>query len=457
MMTTGQIPTRITVVRLIAVCMIILLIAVLLNGGSELSVTAQAQSEERCAADVIVQPGDTLSTIAGRTLGNLGVYDAIISATNAKAADDPSYATIEDPNFLTVGWKLCVPDRRTVPALMTPTVTPTFTPTATPTYTPIPTQIIAPTPPALDLTAAEMHPLMIESMRQQRYPGSEIVIEEILAPGVNYSRYLASYQSEGNKIYALLTVPQGTKPESGWPVIVFNHGYIPPEIYRTTERYIAYTDAFSRNGYILFRPDYRGHGFSEGEATGGYGSPAYTIDVLNAVSSLKQYPDADPERIGMWGHSMGGHIALRAMVVTDDIRAGVIWAGVVGSYPDLLDRWRRSIGTAPPTISNQARRWRQELVEEYGAPADNPAFWASISPNSYIADLSGPIALHHGTADSSVPLEFSRILYQQIQAVGKDVSLFEYPGDDHNITANLSTALTRSVAFFDEHVKSLAQ
>ena len=196
---------------------------------------------------------------------------------------------------------------------------------------------------------------MIEVMRQQSYPGSDIVIEETLAPGANYYRYLASYQSEGNKIYALLTVPYGEKPVTGWPVVVFNHGYIPPEVYRTTERYIAYTDAFSRNGYILIRPDYRGHGFSEGEANGGYGSPDYTIDVLNAVASIKRYADADPARIGMWGHSMGGHITLRAMVVSDEIKAGVIWAGVIVSYPDLMTRWRRP-GIAPPPFNDPQSR-----------------------------------------------------------------------------------------------------
>lgn len=406
-----------------------------------------AQSEELCASTVIVQPGETLSIIAGRTMGNLASYTLIITATNQKAASDPSYATIDNPNLLTVGWKLCVPHGSGLPAGIAAGMP------KEPTATPVPTPIFAPTPPPLDLTLDEMNPLMIEYMRQQSYPGSEIVIEETLAPGINYQRYIASYLSEGHKIYALLTVPTALKPATGWPVIVFNHGYIAPDVYRTTERYIAYTDAFSRNGYIVFKSDYRGHGSSEGEATGGYGTPAYTIDVLNAVSSLKRYADADPKRIGMWGHSMGGQITLRAMVVTDDIKAGVIWAGVVGSYPDLLERWRRSTGTQPPLISNQARRWREELVEEYGSPETNPTFWAAISPNSYLTDLSGPIALHHGTADSSVPLEFSRILYQQIQAVNGEVSLYEYPGDDHNIAANLGTALARSVAFFDDHVK----
>lgn len=108
------------------------------------------------------------------------------------------------------------------------------------------------------------HPLSIQALREGVYPGSTITIEQTLEPGSNYQRYIASYKSEGLTIYALLTVPNGEKPESGWPVVIFNHGYIPPDQYRTTERYIAYTDAFSRNGYIVFRSDYRGHGNSEG-------------------------------------------------------------------------------------------------------------------------------------------------------------------------------------------------
>ncbi len=295
------------------------------------------------------------------------------------------------------------------------------------------------------------NPLSIETLRQGNYSGSDIVIEQKLPQGSNYERYIASYKSEGLKIYALLTIPNAKKPKTGWPVVIFNHGFIPPAEYRTAERYIAYTDAFSRQGYIVFRPDYRGHGDSEGLPSGAYGSNGYTIDVLNAVASIKRYKDADPDRIGMWGHSMGGFITLRSMVVNKDIKAGIIWAGVVASYPDLLYNWRKGSSTPRP-LSSGGRRWKQSLIEQYKEPEKNPKFWNSISANSYLSDISGPIQLHHGTSDTSVPVSFSEKLSSELEKAGKEVELYTYENDDHNLSNNLYIALQRSVEFFDKYL-----
>lgn len=303
------------------------------------------------------------------------------------------------------------------------------------------------------------HPLSVESLRMGEYPGSDLVLEQELPNGSNYQRKIVSYRSEGLKIYALLTIPIGEVPKEGWPAIIFNHGYIPPAEYRTTERYIAYTDVFSRNGYILLRSDYRGHGNSEGSATGGYGTNDYSIDILNAVSSLKKYPGVNPKKIGMWGHSMGGSITLKNMVVRNDVKAGVIWAGVVASYPDLVERWRRrSPQPSLPGNTNagpgRGGSWRQSLIESYGQPSDNPEFWNSLSANFYLKDISGPLQLHHGTSDSSVPVEFSRKLDTQLIEAGKTSELYIYEGDDHNLANNLGLALQRSVEFFDKHLKN---
>jgi dipeptidyl aminopeptidase/acylaminoacyl peptidase len=93
------------------------------------------------------------------------------------------------------------------------------------------------------------------------------------------------------------------------------------------------------------------------------------------------------------------------------------------------------------------------MVKLFGTPEESPELWATLSANDFLDRLSGPLELHHGTADSTVPIEFSRTLVEQAGAAGREVELFEYAGDDHNLSANLGVALRRSVAFFDEHLK----
>lgn len=365
----------------------------------------------------------------------------------------------------------------TAPATVTPTLTPS--PTAAATATPTPTSTATPSPTPTRTPTPE-HPLMVEVMRRRDYPGSPLTIEETLEPGDNYDRFIASYLSDGNKIYALLTVPHGARPATGWPIIVFNHGYIPPEEYRTTARYVQYVDYFARAGYIVFRSDYRGHGSSEGEARGPYSNPDYVIDVLNGMAAVRAHPAADPERVGMWGHSMGGYITLRAMVISDEIDAGVIWGGVVAPYPDLFNRagaLATAVAVDPLAVTATAEaaqatataramtatpafpggRWRNSLFDTYGTPEENPAFWDSISSNAYLRDTSGPLQLHHAVTDETVPAAASALLYDQMTALGLPVELYLYNNDSHDIDNNFYLAMRRSLEFFDRYVKGSDQ
>jgi len=293
------------------------------------------------------------------------------------------------------------------------------------------------------------HPMAISSLRKRSYPGGEFTIQEELQNGSNYERYIASYESEGLDINGLLTVPLRERPADGFPAVIFLHGYIPPDQYSTTASYPTYQATLARAGFVTYKPDLRGHAESEGEPVSAHFSEKYVIDTLNAIAYLKEYPEVDPGRIAYWGHSNGGEIGLRAVLVDDDIRAASFWAGVVGSYEDMLETYNDDIPFLKDTD--------HELVKENGLPGENPDFWDKLDPYAYLEDISIPIQLQHATGDESVPVELSISLQKALEAEGKHVEYIEYQGDDHNISANADLAWQRTIEFFRKHLSESGQ
>ena len=302
------------------------------------------------------------------------------------------------------------------------------------------------TPEPTPFTAGE--DLMIDTLRSIEIEGSDIIFEETLVAGANYNRYIASYRSEGLKIYGLLTIPHGEVPPGGFKAIVFNHGYIPPESYRTTERYVAYVDALARAGFVVFKIDMRGHGNSEGEAIGSYFSPAYTIDAISALRSLQRLTVVDPQGIGMWGHSMAGNLVMRAMLIEPDIRAGVIWAGAVYSYDDFA-RYAITDSSFVRREESPGQRRSRAIFEAYGRPGSGHPFWQDVSLTANIDYLNSPIQIHHAIDDDVVTVNYSRDLAEALRAAGKVYGYYEYASGGHNITSpSFDDAMRRTIAFF---------
>jgi dipeptidyl aminopeptidase/acylaminoacyl peptidase len=296
--------------------------------------------------------------------------------------------------------------------------------------------------------------LQISYLRSRTYVGSNLKIEQTLAPQSNYNRYIASYISDGLKIYGLLTVPKGAVPSGGWPAIIFNHGYITPEKYTSDGNYVAYVDNFSRNGYVVFKPDYRGNGKSEGISGSAYFSKNYDIDDLNALASVAKYKNVNPKKIGVWGHSMGGHITLTDLVISKHIKAAVVWGGVVGDYSDIIYNWQNRVSYKPDIEDLHLRNLELlELFTKHGTPADNPNFWDSIDPISNLQFVNTPVQIHVGLADNQVPSDFSEELFSKLKNLGKPVELYTYQGDDHNISYSFNLAMQRSIEFFDKYLK----
>lgn len=297
--------------------------------------------------------------------------------------------------------------------------------------------------------------LAIPALRQRKYEGSDIKIEKELQQTHNYKEYLTSYKSDNLKIYALLTIPTGSIPKGGFPAIIFNHGYIPPAQYTTTGNYEKYVDYLASRGFVVFKPDYRGNGQSEGKPSQSYISPDYTVDVLNAFSSLKKFKKVNPEKIGMFGHSMGGNITLRSLVVSPDIKAAVIWAGVVGNYEQIINWWKTRVASGA-LMGNDASTANdfEKALAKLGTPKTNPLFWQSIDPYTFLKLVTSPVELNQGLMDSTIPSQMSQTLADSLQRVGKNVTLYTYPTGDHNLSGdNFDLAMQRTVEFFTQYLK----
>lgn len=278
---------------------------------------------------------------------------------------------------------------------------------------------------------------------------------EKYADNGSFSSYLTSFSSDGLKINGLLTQPHGVQPSGGWPAIVFVHGYIPPSTYRTTEKYGDYVNFLARNGFVVFKIDLRGHGDSEGEPGGGYYSSDYVIDVLSAYSALQNSGFVNPQKIGIWGHSMAGNVVLRSVAAKPDIPVVVIWAGAGFTYSDLVQYRIMDLSYRPQPSDSERQRKRQQLRELYGDPDPNNWFWKLVIPTNYLNDFKGAIQLDHAVDDQTVNVDYSRNLNRILNETTIPHEYNEFPNGDHNITnPSFVPAMEKTVDFFEEYLKN---
>lgn len=195
------------------------------------------------------------------------------------------------------------------------------------------------------------------------------------------------------------------------------------------ESHIDFTEHLPAAGYNLFIFDYRGYGQSEGIA---WRRAALIADTEAALDALLKRSDVDPQRIGMYGHSLGGSIALNVMARRPEIRVAVIESAFT-SWRDIA---ASVLGGASPNV---ACRWLASALIGDANRADHA-----------IAQIDRPILLIHGSEDSIVPVEHSRRL---AKASGGRAQLIEIEGGDHNTLQDTHPEVRTMVSeFFAAHL-----
>lgn len=334
----------------------------------------------------------------------------------------------------------------------TPTPTVVFTPTSTVTPTVTPT---LPPPPYA------MYPYTLAGLRQRGYSGGKINLRKKLTITNIYTRWLIDYPSDGLTITGILQIPQGTSGQL--PVIVLNHGYFNRWEYNSGDGTDRLAEVLNTSGYITISSDYRGWGGSDMGLSFFYTGLA--VDVLNLIASIPSIPQADPARVGMLGHSMGGGITSKVLAVDSGahIRAAILYAPVSADDADIIARWGfgcigdGAIATCygADTIPDGVPT---DLSDAYLKAASDPQLLRETSPIYHLDWINTPLQIHIGSADgqviSAVPPEWSKKFYEALEKAGKPAQIFWYEDQAHSFIGDGRTLfLKRMVMFFDRLVK----
>lgn len=326
---------------------------------------------------------------------------------------------------------------------MLPEPSPTITPTATATATATATPTITPTPTAtLPAELQIFQPISIDALSQREYGGTGIVVGEQAKESVGFTQHLMSYDSDGLTITGLINIPDGEGP---FPVAILNHGYIVPNVYRPGMDTWRMAEDLVYAGYLVLMPDYRN--YWQSDVGPNDFRTGYAIDIMNLISQSRSLPQADPQRIGIIGHSMGGEISMWPMVISKEVDAIVLYASMSG---DVAKNWDWRYRQWP--IQRDAM---EALALRYGTPEQSPEGYAMVSPETYFDRTRMPIMIHHGTADKLVPYQWSEDMYEKLIATNVDVEFHTYYGAEHGFGGGIfDLFMERNLAFFDEHVRN---
>ena len=251
----------------------------------------------------------------------------------------------------------------------------------------------------------------------------EVLVANRLDANHPYGPYRAAHQptefgtlqaADGQTLHYQLTKPVGLQSGKRYPVIVEVYGGPGAQQVRRAWGGL-FRQFLAQQGYVVFTIDNRGSAFRGRRFEGALHRRMGSVEVedqVRGVEFLRTLPYVDGTRIGVFGWSYGGYMALMCMVRAP----GYFTAGVAG---------------APVT---DWRLYDTHYTERYmDTPQANPQGYRDGMVMTHAANLAGPLLVMHGMADDNVLFTHSTALFKTLQDLRKPFEVMPYPGSKHGL------------------------
>jgi uncharacterized protein len=266
-------------------------------------------------------------------------------------------------------------------------------------------------------------PYYIESLRARQPIAGTIEVLDLMFRGQGFAKHHVTWVSGGQPMSGTISLPDGPGP---FPVVIVNHGHIPPERYWIGQDSGIFGDPMAAHGFISIAPNYVGYNGSGAGDEALLTNQRIAVTEMDLIASLPSLPQADASRVAVVGHSQGGGVSEILMVVEPRVRAVVLHAPVSSSEVENAVRLHARNGSWPAL----------------GDPAQNAQAYTHVSPRGYFEPSEPPTLLIQGTADHTIPAEHTQATFDALQRIGARTRLTWIPGADHDLVgADLAAAV----------------
>jgi dipeptidyl aminopeptidase/acylaminoacyl peptidase len=244
--------------------------------------------------------------------------------------------------------------------------------------------------------------------------------------------------ADGTPIDGFLVKPVDYVPGKRYPTILKIHG---GPVYQFSHEFMEDWQVYAANGYAVVAANPRGssgRGFDFASAIYADWGNKDTADVLAAVDHVVKMGVADPDRLGIGGHSYGGILTDQVIARDNRFKAAISSAGSANMYGMYgYDMYTR------------------EYELELGLPWREREAYDRVSYPFFNVDrITAATLFLCEELDANVPCIGGMQMYQALRSLGVPTRLVIYPGEYHPVTipSYLRDRMQRSLDWYGRYL-----